>query len=115
MCLVRACSQEEGKERIRTALLSYGIWKPAYSSRIEAVVGNLSIRNLGLDGGEESFQQLAERIDVVYHCGSLVNFILPYRQVTTLVLSMRIFAQSVRHLCLFLLSVHVPSGACSER
>jgi hypothetical protein len=42
-----------------------------------AVVGALSDPWLGLP--EEDYSRLAETVDVIYHNGSLVNFVYPYR------------------------------------
>ncbi len=75
-CLVRATSDQDGQERIRTALTEYGVWDPALSERIVPVVGTLSRPRLGV--GTPQWQHLAATVDVIYHCGAEVNFLQPY-------------------------------------
>ncbi|MBD0386348.1 MAG: amino acid adenylation domain-containing protein [Nostoc sp. C3-bin3] len=75
-CLVRAANPEEGKKRIQNSLKSYLVWDNSFSSRIIAVVGNLSEPLLGLS--RQKFQALAELIDVIYHNGALVHHVSPY-------------------------------------
>jgi thioester reductase-like protein len=74
LCLVRAGSQEEGQERLLAALASYGLRAPA---RMRAVVGDLAKPRLGLS--EADFDELAGKVDAIYHCGAWVNFVRPYR------------------------------------
>lgn len=52
------------------------MWDNSFSSRIIAVVGNLSEPLLGLS--RQKFQALAELIDVIYHNGALVHHVSPY-------------------------------------
>jgi amino acid adenylation domain-containing protein/thioester reductase-like protein len=75
-CLVRAANPEEGKKRIQSSLKSSLVWDNSFSSRIIAVVGNLSQPFLGLS--RQKFQALAELIDVIYHNGALVHHASPY-------------------------------------
>ncbi|HEX2080625.1 MAG TPA: thioester reductase domain-containing protein [Longimicrobium sp.] len=75
-CLVRAGSVEEGEERVRRKLESFGLLGPE-AGRIRAVPGDLARPLLGLSKAE--FDALAERVDAVYHCGAWVNFARPYR------------------------------------
>ncbi|MBW4451347.1 MAG: amino acid adenylation domain-containing protein [Nostoc indistinguendum CM1-VF10] len=75
-CLVRAANLEEGKKRIQSSLESYLIWDDSFSSRIIAIIGNLSEPFLGLS--RQKFQELADLIDVIYHNGALVNHASPY-------------------------------------
>ncbi|MEU7559625.1 type I polyketide synthase [Streptomyces eurythermus] len=76
VCLVRARSAEEGLERIRAALASYGL-RGGDSPRLRVVTGDLARPRLGLD--EAAFDELADRIDAIHHCGAWVNFVRPYR------------------------------------
>jgi thioester reductase-like protein len=73
-CLVRAGSAEEGLDRLHAALASYGLPVPA---RLRAVPGDLARPRLGL--AEADFEDLAGRVDAIYHCGAWVNFVRPYR------------------------------------
>jgi thioester reductase-like protein len=76
-CLVRAPSAADGLKRIRASLASYSLWRDEYASRLIPIAGDLAQPRLGLAPGQ--FQELAERIDVIYHNGAVVNFIYPYQ------------------------------------
>jgi amino acid adenylation domain-containing protein/thioester reductase-like protein/non-ribosomal peptide synthase protein (TIGR01720 family) len=76
-CLVRAPDATAGRARLQSALEGFGLWKPAYDARIHGVLGNLAEKRLGL--APETFEALARRVDVIYHCGAAVNFLYPYR------------------------------------
>jgi thioester reductase-like protein len=75
-CLVRAGSMEQGEERIRRKLESFGL-PGREAARIRAVPGDLTRPLFGLPRAE--FDALAETVDAVYHCGAWVNFARPYR------------------------------------
>lgn len=75
-CLVRTSSIDEGKKRLQRNLESYELWDERLSSRIIPVVGDLSKPFLGLPA--EQFDELAGRLDVIYHNGAWVNFVYPY-------------------------------------
>ncbi|MCC5661301.1 amino acid adenylation domain-containing protein [Nostoc sp. XA010] len=74
-CLVRN-NTEDGKRRIQRNLQSYLLWDETFSSRIVPLSGDLSQPLLGLSPTQ--FQQIADKIDVIYHNGAIVNFIYPY-------------------------------------
>jgi thioester reductase-like protein len=76
-CLVRASDIESGKQRIQKNLESYCIWDESKSSRINPIVGDLSQQFLGLT--DEQFKLIAEKIDVIYHCGAQVKWTYPYK------------------------------------
>src|SRR5262249_24958804 len=75
-CLVRAKDEMESRSRIEKVLKSYSLWEESFGSRIVPVPGDLAKPLLGLSF--EAFQDLANRIDVIYHNGALVNFVYPY-------------------------------------
>jgi amino acid adenylation domain-containing protein/thioester reductase-like protein len=75
-CLVRAANLNEGKQPLKNNLESYSLWHESLSDRIIPVIGNLSQPLLGLS--EQQFQEIAEKIDIIYHNGALVNFTYPY-------------------------------------
>ncbi|MGL4623043.1 MAG: amino acid adenylation domain-containing protein [Chroococcidiopsis sp.] len=75
-CLVRASSIEEGKARLHNTLKRYQLWNEDFSGRIIPRLGDLSQPNLGIEAGQ--FLRLAEKIDIIYHCGAWVNMIYPY-------------------------------------
>jgi len=76
-CLVRAQSATEGLKRIKANLAAYALWRDDYTSRLIPLAGDLAQPRLGLAPGQ--FHELAERIDVIYHNGAIVNFIYPYQ------------------------------------
>jgi len=75
-CLVRSPDADRGKQRLQSSLEFYGLWKETKSSRIIPVIGDLSAPQLGLD--KPRFKDLASQVDVIYHNGAGVNFVLPY-------------------------------------
>lgn len=75
-CLVRAFDQKTAQERLENNLKRYSLWNEKISSRIIPVVGDLSQPKLGLD--PESFQNLAQTIDLIYHSAATLNYVYPY-------------------------------------
>ncbi len=75
-CLVRASNAEKGKERLQNQLESYGLWNEIFKSRIIPLPGDMSKPLLGLS--MQQFDDLAKRIDIIYHNGACVNFLYPY-------------------------------------
>ena len=85
VCLVRAESEEAGRQRLETTLRNYGIWWDDLgdcthrSSQLERVIplpGNLAKPHLALS--EAAFNNLATDIDAVYHNGAWVHHVSPY-------------------------------------
>jgi thioester reductase-like protein len=76
-CLVRAPSATDGLKRIQANLASYALWRDEYASRLIPLAGDLAQPRLGLAPGQ--FEELAERIDVIYHNGAILSFIYPYQ------------------------------------
>jgi len=75
-CLVRATSLEEGQARIQNTLKRYLLWNESLNARIIPVLGDLRQPHLGME--PEQFFRLAEKIDIIYHCGAWVNMVYPY-------------------------------------
>ncbi|MBE9205818.1 amino acid adenylation domain-containing protein [Nostoc sp. LEGE 06077] len=75
-CLIRATNAEDAQHKLQSQLKSYQLWEGLDRERIIIVVGDLAKNYLGLSTSE--FQRLASQIDVIYHCGALVNVIYPY-------------------------------------
>ncbi len=75
-CLVRASSLAEAQARIQTSLKRYALWNDGFSSRIKLVLGDLTQPYMGIES--EQFARLAEKIDIIYHCGAWVNIVYPY-------------------------------------
>jgi amino acid adenylation domain-containing protein/thioester reductase-like protein len=76
-CLVRSPNEREGRRKITGRLEAYELWSYDWGHRIIPVPGDLSLARLGLS--TEQFQTMAEKIDVIYHCGAAVNFLQPYQ------------------------------------
>ncbi len=77
--LVRADSVENGSIKLKNNMEKYYLWKESYKERINIVIGDLSKLLLGLD--VNAFNQLAQEIDMIYHCGAITNFLEPYRMI----------------------------------
>ncbi|KAM3100396.1 amino acid adenylation domain-containing protein [Phormidesmis sp. 146-12] len=75
-CLVRASTIEQARERLQQNLEDYALWDQSFAHRILPVLGDLAQPKLGLSS--DQFQALADRIDVIYHNGALVNFVYSY-------------------------------------
>jgi amino acid adenylation domain-containing protein/thioester reductase-like protein len=80
-CLVRAANPTAGQKRLQEELRSHQLWQETFASRIVPVVGDLSKPLLGLE--ERQFDELANRVETIYHCGALVNFVYPYSALKT--------------------------------
>jgi amino acid adenylation domain-containing protein/thioester reductase-like protein len=75
-CLVRASSIEEARVRIISRLKYYQLWQEDLNERIIPILGDLSKPLLGIE--IQQFSRLAEKIDIIYHCGASVNMVYPY-------------------------------------
>lgn len=76
-CLVRGADPETALNRVQSKLVTNALWNDSYRERIVPVVGNLAQPLLGLSS--QTFDQLAEEIDAIYHNGAVVNFLQSYR------------------------------------
>jgi L-aminoadipate-semialdehyde dehydrogenase len=74
--LVRASDSEAALSRVRQTCEAYGIWEQSWGSRLEPLVGDLTKSNFGLSA--DTWNQLADSVDVVIHNGALVHWVLPY-------------------------------------
>lgn len=75
-CLVRRKNEEDGLNRIKNKLINNNLWYDKYFERIIPIIGDLAEKNLGLSA--EKINQLAQEIDLIYHCGAWVNIVYPY-------------------------------------
>ncbi|MBD2256617.1 type I polyketide synthase [Pseudanabaena sp. FACHB-2040] len=75
-CLVRATDAEHGLKKIQANLDTYFFPQKYDSSRIVPIVGDLSQPRLGLSDAQ--FGELAQKVDVIYHNGAVLNFVYPY-------------------------------------
>ncbi|CAF1436026.1 unnamed protein product, partial [Rotaria sordida] len=76
VCLVRCKSSINPLDRIRQNMLFHKIWKEDFQERIIPLQGDLEETCFGLD--HEVYKSLAKQIDIIFHCGAAVNFVLPY-------------------------------------
>jgi L-aminoadipate-semialdehyde dehydrogenase len=74
--LVRAKDADAALGRIRETCQAYGLWEDTWTSRITALVGDLEKANFGL--APDTWNTLADTVDVVIHNGALVHWVLPY-------------------------------------
>jgi phthiocerol/phenolphthiocerol synthesis type-I polyketide synthase E len=75
-CHVRAETEADGLNRIRTAMAGRELWDEAFAGRIIPVRGDLGNARLGVS--EADYGSLANRIDAIIHNGASVNFTPPY-------------------------------------
>jgi fatty acid CoA ligase FadD9 len=78
VCLVRCEHLVDPLDRIRKNLIFLRLWQDNFRERIVAVRGDLSQTQFGLDN--DMYVTLTAQIDIIFHCGATVNFVLPYSQ-----------------------------------
>ncbi|ETR74697.1 MAG: Amino acid adenylation domain containing protein [Candidatus Magnetoglobus multicellularis str. Araruama] len=78
-CLTRTRQKDTqlAMQRIRSNLEAYHLYTPEMEDRIVPIVGDLTLPNLGLS--KVDFSVLADEIDSIFHCGSLVNYVYSYK------------------------------------
>ncbi|WP_244202285.1 thioester reductase domain-containing protein, partial [Streptomyces diastatochromogenes] len=76
-CLVRGADERAAHRRLRDSLEWYRVWDDVDEERLAVVVGDLAEERLGLS--EDRFDDLARRVDAVYHAGASVHWLKPYR------------------------------------
>ncbi|WGK69883.1 thioester reductase domain-containing protein [Candidatus Haliotispira prima] len=77
-CLVRSPDSQTGKKRILDNLASYRLSDKVHRrTLLIAHPGDLSEARMGLSPAE--YETLAGQVDLVFHCGSLVNYLYPYQ------------------------------------
>ena len=77
-CLVRdrAPGQEGSGNRVLETLKFYGLASQFEQDRIIPVTGDLTQPGLGL--GDDEYKELADKIDLIFHCAASVNYAYPY-------------------------------------
>ena len=75
VCLVRASSDADSANRLRSDLAIYQLHRD-WGDRLECVAGDISQPSLGLD--EDRYDDLAASVDVVFNNAAEVNFLMPY-------------------------------------
>ncbi|KAL2154625.1 hypothetical protein VTH82DRAFT_3301 [Thermothelomyces myriococcoides] len=63
--------------RLQRSLQGNGLWKDEWESRLNAVVGDLSKPQLGID--DATWQNLAQEVDIVIHNGATVHWVKRYQ------------------------------------
>ena len=80
-CLIRSTGdKEEALTKLYANLSKYHLDRPvrAKESRLVIITGDFSRPEFGLEADE--YDQLAKKIDRVFHMGAKVSFLLPYRE-----------------------------------
>ncbi len=75
-CLARPAGGRSARDRIRTSMLGWGIWKADFDSRIEVVEGDIASPLLGLE--RKRYEALSDETDAVYHAAANVNWVYSY-------------------------------------
>ena len=77
-CLARdrTSGQTQPANRVLETLKYYGLAGQSLEDRIVPVTGDLTQPLLGLE--REEYHQLAEEIDLIFHCAASVNYAYPY-------------------------------------
>lgn len=76
-CLVRADDADHGWRRILDTARGYGIEQALDPTRVIAVPGDLTAKDLGV----ADVDALADTVQVVFHAAAHINFVLPYASV----------------------------------
>ncbi|MEV0063513.1 amino acid adenylation domain-containing protein [Nocardia sp. NPDC050718] len=75
-CLVRADDADGVRRRLETTLQRYGLATEGLADRVVPVPGDLAAPRFGLT--EDTWAELATRIEVIYHNGARVNHLESY-------------------------------------
>ncbi|KAI9475652.1 MAG: L-aminoadipate-semialdehyde dehydrogenase [Benjaminiella poitrasii] len=78
ICIVRANDREAALARVKKAAMDHLVWQENWSSRVEAVCGDLAADRLGLSDAD--WQYCVSSTDAVIHNGALVHWVYPYHQ-----------------------------------
>ncbi|KAJ5679318.1 hypothetical protein N7462_007562 [Penicillium macrosclerotiorum] len=76
IALVRAKTEEQALERVRSTCRAYGFWDEAWATRLETPCGDLGKAQFGLP--QATWDDIANRVDAVIHNGALVHWVYPY-------------------------------------
>lgn len=76
-CLIRAQNAFQAIEKIKACFEEYRIaYTDEQFERIIPIIGDLTQESLGIP--QTLYEEIAEKIDIIYHSASSVNFIEPY-------------------------------------
>ncbi|OKP94480.1 non-ribosomal peptide synthetase [Paenibacillus sp. P32E] len=76
-CLIRAKNVAEARDRLERTLRKHLLWREKLLDRVIPVVGDLEQPLLGL--ASDQYDELARKIDLIFHNGAYVNFAYPYQ------------------------------------
>ncbi|KAJ5665881.1 uncharacterized protein N7477_008329 [Penicillium maclennaniae] len=76
VALVRAKSEEQALERIRSTCRAYGFWDDSWTNKLQALCGDLGKPQFGLS--QAVWDGLTKSVDAVIHNGALVHWVYPY-------------------------------------
>ncbi len=76
VCVVRAETAENGKQRVIDKLKQLCLWQDSYTNRFTIIQGDLAKPKLGVS--EFDWSDMCKSIHHIVHCGALVNFAYPY-------------------------------------
>lgn len=75
-CHGRGDSEKALMERIEKNMQRFQCWEDYYRNYIIPVPGDLSMPYLGIQ--KDTYEDLAQKIDMVIHNGAILNFVFPY-------------------------------------
>ncbi|MGV8991522.1 MAG: thioester reductase domain-containing protein [Thiobacillus sp.] len=78
VCLVRDTTNETATARVIRILAASGIGREDLTTRVEVRTGDMTMPLLGL--GTADYAVLAERLDAIYHCAAMVDWVRGYNQ-----------------------------------
>jgi L-aminoadipate-semialdehyde dehydrogenase len=112
ICLVRAKTTDQALDRLRESGQGRGVWDEEWvtSGKVEAVVGDLSDEDFGLDKSE--WNRIAAEADAILHNGAMVHWVHHYAKlrapnVSSTVTALRLCAEHHSKLFSFISSTSV--------
>nr|XP_027193934.1 probable polyketide synthase 19 [Dermatophagoides pteronyssinus] len=78
-CLVRAENASHGLARIKKMCEEADLWRDHYADYIVPIPGDLTVEKFGLT--DKVYQDLASKIDLIYHTGGDVNLLCNYSKI----------------------------------
>lgn len=75
-CLTRCHDEYDGLDRIRSNMIHYNCWQNDFRRRITVVPGDLAKPHFAIEN--KLWDELSQKIDMIFHCGAVLNFLYPY-------------------------------------
>ncbi len=75
-CLLNKEHDESGLDRLKSIMIRNELWLDEFEGRIVPIIGSLKEERLGLDSG--LYNELSEKIDVIYHNGAIASYLDHY-------------------------------------